>query len=145
MLGTADYFYEIVPDAAEPRKVWVERLVKAASQSELVFLDPDNGLEVASRPFGRKYSSKYTYWREIAAIWETGASVLIYQHFRREKRDTFISRMADELHLRTGGIVKTFRTPRVLFLLASQQRHSRLVDRATLTTDPGLASNGFYV
>ena len=77
LLGAADYFSEIVPDAAEARKVWAGRLVQDASRSELVFLDPDNGLEVPSRPFGRKHSSKYSYWPEIARIWENGASILI--------------------------------------------------------------------
>ena len=89
--------------------------MKAASQSELVFLDPDNGLEVPSRPFGRKHSSKYAYWREVTAIWAAGASVLIYQHFRREKREKFIPQMAEELRDRTGGVVEAFRTPRVFF------------------------------
>ena len=130
LLGTANYFSKIVPDAADPRKVWAKALVKAASQSELVFLDPDNGLEVPSRPFGRRHSSKYAYWPEVRAIWKGGASVLIYQHFRREKRETFIPRMAQELHARTGGVVEAFRTPRVLFILASQQKHSRRIRRA---------------
>ena len=129
LLGTADYFSEVVPDAAEARKVWAGRLVQDASRSELVFLDPDNGLEVPSRPFGRKHSSKYSYWPEIARIWENGSSILIYQHFRRERRAAFIPRMIEELRERTGGMVGAFRTPRVLFLLATQPRHSRLIRR----------------
>lgn len=97
LLGTADYFSEIVPDAAASREAWAGRLLKAASESEFVFLDPDNGLEVPSRPLGRKGSSKYVYWPEVVAIWEGGASVLIYQHFHREKRETFVPRMVGEL------------------------------------------------
>ena len=56
LLGTADYFSEIVPDAAAPREAWARRLLKAALESEFVFLDPDNGLEVPSRPLGKKGS-----------------------------------------------------------------------------------------
>ena len=40
LLGTADYFSEIVPDAATPREAWARRLLKAASESEFVFLTP---------------------------------------------------------------------------------------------------------
>ena len=129
LLGTADYFSEIVPDAAAPREAWARRLLTAASESEFVFLDPDNGLEVPSRPLGKKGSSKYVYWPEVVAIWEGGASVLIYQHFHREKRETFVPRMVGELQKRTGAVVEAFRTPRVLFLLASQPKHSRLFRR----------------
>jgi hypothetical protein len=129
LLGTADYFSEIVPDATVHREAWAGRLLKAASESEFVFLDPDNGLEVPSRPLGRKGSSKYAYWPEVAAIWEAGASVLIYQHFRREKRETFVPRMVGELRERTGAVVEAFHTPHVLFLLASQPKHSRLFRR----------------
>ena len=128
LLGTADYFSEIVPDAAAPREAWARRLLKAALESEFAFLDPD-GLEVPSRPLGKKGSSKYVYWPEVVAIWEGGASVLIHQHVHREKRETFVPRMVGELQKRTGAVVEAFRTPRVLFLLASQPKHSRLFRR----------------
>lgn len=148
LLGTADYFSEIVPDAAAPREAWTERLLKAASASEFVFLDPDNGLEVPSRPLGRKESSKYAYWPEVAAIWEGGASVLIYQHFRREKRETFVPRMVGELRNRTGALVEAFRTPRVLFLLASQPKHSRLfrrgIGRVNRMWRPEISADGLF-
>ncbi len=77
-----------------------------------------------SKPIGRKGSSKYVTWDEIKGLWNAGNSLLIYQHFRREPRDTFVQRMAHELLNRTGAdFVETFRTPHVLFLLAAQDRH----------------------
>ena len=131
LLDGAQYFSEIVPDHGVLRRTWAATLVEAASQSELVFLDPDNGLEVPSRPYGRKLSSKYVFWHEVNQIWRGGASVLIYQHYRREKRSTFIPRMVDELRKKTGApLVEAFLTPRVLFLLAGQPKHMRLLRRA---------------
>ena len=51
--------------------------------------------------------------------------MLIYQHFIREERDGFIARMASELQRRTkAAAVFSFRTPHVLFVLASQERHA---------------------
>jgi hypothetical protein len=76
---------------------------------------------------GRKNSQKYVYWDEVSDTFRGGASVLIYQHFVRENREKFIARMTDELRQRTGAdAVFTFRTPHVLFLLASQGRHAAI-------------------
>ncbi len=97
LLGGAQYCSEAVPDHGDLRHTWAANLAEAASLSDLVFLDPDNGLDVPSRPYGRKLSSKYVFWHEIDQIWRGGASVLIYQHYRREKRVTFIPHMVDEL------------------------------------------------
>jgi hypothetical protein len=133
LLGDARYFSDVVPDGAELRRHWAAKLVEASSQSELVFLDPDNGLQVPSRLYGRKHSSKYAYWHEVDQIWRNGASLLIYQHYRREKRSTFIPRMVDELREKTDArLVEVFRTPRVLYLLAGQPKHQRLLYQAVL-------------
>jgi hypothetical protein len=89
-----------------------------------VFVDPDNGIEVPSKPVGQKGSSKYVTWDDISGLWATGCSVLIYQHFRRERRCAFARRMVSELALRTNAAyLEAFRTPHVLFLLALQREH----------------------
>jgi hypothetical protein len=131
LLNGVQYFSEIVPDHGDLRRTWAAKLVEVASQSELVFLDPNNGLEVPSRPYGKKFSSKYVFWHEVDQIWRGGASILIYQHYRREKRSTFIPRMVNELRRKTGAcLVEAFRTPHVLFLLAGQPKHSRVLGLA---------------
>ena len=91
---------------------------------DLVFFDPDNGLEVKSTPRGRKNSSKFLYWDEVCSTFSAGASVLIYQHFIRAERGAFIARMAEDLrrHLNPATVF-SFRTPHVLFLLAAHERH----------------------
>ena len=54
-----------------------------------------------------------------------GCSVLIYQHFIREKRTEYIDRMVRQARERIeAAAVFSFRTPHVLFLLASQERHA---------------------
>ena len=124
LLPGAAYHSAMVPDAALDRAAWREDLFAAARGADLVFLDPDNGFEVASRPVGRSRSSKFVTWCEVEALWTLGCSVLVYQHFRREARDAFARRLALELGERTGATyVEAFRTPHVLFLLALQDRH----------------------
>ena len=103
----------------------------------MVFLDPDNGIEVSSKPIGRKGSSKYIAWNEIEEIWNTGCSLLIYQHFRREPREAFADRMLKEVRKRTGAsFVRTFRTSHVLFLLAAQAGHEASLRKAIACSLP---------
>ncbi|HEX9793969.1 MAG TPA: hypothetical protein VGC54_08300 [Planctomycetota bacterium] len=126
LLPRACYHSAVVPDGRRERDAWRHDLLRAACRVDLVFVDPDNGIEVSSKPVGRMGSSKYVTWGEIEALWEAGCSVLIYQHFRRESRQGFTERLAADLRSRTGArFVVAFRTPRVLFLLAAQDRHAR--------------------
>jgi hypothetical protein len=121
--GTA-YYAAVVPDAAAERDAWRAGLLAAARGADLVFVDPDNGIEVRSKPVGRRGSSKYVAWREIEGLWDAGCSILVYQHFRREPRAAFAGRMAAELRAHTGArFVQALRTSHVLYLLAAQDRH----------------------
>ena len=70
----------MVPDRRLERDGWRKNLLDAATGVDLVFLDPDNGIEVPSKPIGRKGSSKYVAWLETEALWQAGCSLLIYQH-----------------------------------------------------------------
>jgi hypothetical protein len=124
LLPRASYHSAVVPDDRRGRDLWREGLLCAASGTDLVFVDPDNGIEVTSKPVGRKDSAKYVTWSEIEALWNLRCSILIYQHFRREPREPFASRMAWELRDHSGAPwVEALRTPHVLFLLAAQERH----------------------
>lgn len=124
LLPRAIYHSAVIPDAALNRNEWFQSLQLASSKSDMVFLDPDNGLEIKSRPYGRKKSSKFVYWREIEAVWKGGRSMLIYQHFIREKRPQFVQRMLASLHERTpGSLVEAFSTANVVFLMALQPKH----------------------
>ncbi|MCF8032650.1 MAG: hypothetical protein K9K66_06705 [Desulfarculaceae bacterium] len=127
LLPRTSYYREEVPDTREERDAWKAGLLSAAKDVDIVFLDPDNGIEVPSKPVGRKDSSKYVTWDEIRELWNAGKSILIFQHFPREKRIPFIQRMAQELSVcMTGaGFVEAFRTSHVLYLLASQVSHAR--------------------
>ena len=124
LLSNAEYFSQYVPDLASDRGSWFSSLVNQAQGKDFVFLDPDNGLEVKSKPYGRKNSSKYVYWREVMPLWSSGKSLLIYQHFPFEKRFIFIQRMRESLREATeGSFVEAFSTPHVVFLMALQPEH----------------------
>ena len=134
LLPHADYFTEFVPDAACERDQWFKALARRAQSCDLVFLDPDNGLEVKSRPYGRKDSSKHLFWSEAKALWDIGPSLLIYQHFPRVNRIEYIRRRTDELRSALpGAVIATFSTSRVAFFLALQPRHHPLRPKIVAT------------
>jgi hypothetical protein len=125
LLPRASFYSDIVPDGCLARGAWRDGLLAAARGTDLVFLDPDNGLEIPSRPIGRKGSSKHVSWVELEALWRGGCSVLVYQHFCRESRIGFTWRITKELSLRTGArVIEAFRTSHVVFVFMVQERHT---------------------
>lgn len=121
------FYSEFVPDNANERIIWRRGLLNAANAADFVFVDPDNGIEVASKPVGHKNSSKYVAWQEIEDLWQTGCSLIIYQHFCREPRAEFATQIKSRLREHTGArFIEALRTPHVLFLLVAQPRHETL-------------------
>jgi hypothetical protein len=124
LLPRAEYYSAHVPDDVLSRSSWFSSLVQMAQGTDFIFFDPDNGLEVRSTPYGNKNSSKFLYWHEVDALWSAKKSLLIYQHFIRERRIAFIQRMLEALKGRTpASLVEAFVTPHVVFLLALQPAH----------------------
>lgn len=124
LLHGSQYYCAHVPDQASERDNWFSELKRKSINSDLVFLDPDNGLEIKSKKYGTKNSSKFLYWHEANSLWENGKSLLIYQHFIREKRDHFTDRMLRALgENTTGSKLEAFSTSNVVFLLALQPKH----------------------
>jgi hypothetical protein len=125
------FFGEVVPDGRIDRAVWFKQARAALSGSDFLFFDPDNGIEVRSKPLGRKHSSKYVYWEELGEAWNGGASVLVFQHFARVKRDGYVSSLLCETAKRIpGSVVIPLRTQNVLFLFACRVEHRARAHRA---------------
>jgi hypothetical protein len=107
-----------LPDDADGRARYFEAFKDLAGGCDLVFFDPDNGIEVKSKPVGTRDSSKYLYWDEIERFWQAGHSLLIYQHFPRVKREPFIETKAHQVIDETDAPeVICFRTSHVVFFL----------------------------
>jgi hypothetical protein len=122
------YYSKIIPDDSNGRAGYFAGLFETVAGNDLVFFDPDNGIEVASTPRGRRGSSKYIYWDEICATYSAGYSVLVYQHFPRVVREKFIGAKRKEFRKRLGNVdLIFFATSGVLFILAMQKRHRILL------------------
>ena len=81
--SAAYYCGELLPPekiGSTGRKSWHESAQKALGDTDIVFLDPDNGLLPKSvSPSGSK-SVKYVLQQEIADYYATGHSVVFYNH-----------------------------------------------------------------
>jgi hypothetical protein len=132
ILPNCRFHTEILTEDPEARTRYFETFAEVARGSELVFFDPDNGLEVKSISYGRKDSSKYLFWREVEMFFGNGHSVLVYQHIPRVKRAPYLRKLLRGMASHTTArTVYAFESSRVLFLLAVQNGHRRRFRKAS--------------
>jgi hypothetical protein len=131
LIPGASYFDTVLRDHRLARSEYFEAARQVLRNSDLVFVDPDNGIEVPSTKLGAFGSSKYVYWRELQAMYADGQSILVYQHFPRVVRERFVpfiaSRLGEEL---PASSVVAFSTAHVVFLLVQQPKHAEAIARA---------------
>jgi hypothetical protein len=128
LIPSARYHSTFLTDEAIQRTSYFQKLNSIAQNSDLIFFDPDNGIEVKSKPKGKKDSCKYLYWDEIKQFWGLGYSLLIYQHFPRVNRLEYIQKLSTLLRKQTGATeVIIFKTSTVAFFLLVQSKHKKKI------------------
>jgi hypothetical protein len=127
LIAAATFFDEFTPDSRPGRDSFHASCMAALADRNLVFLDPDNGLEVKI-PKGRKRSSKYAFLDEIAAHYDAARSILLYQHYPRHvSRDACVTAVGDRLRAQLpGASIWLFETPHVV--LVARPDHVHCVD-----------------
>lgn len=96
VLPGARFYQGMLRDDAAARARYFERVWRELGPEDLVFFDPDNGLQVRSVPHGRRNSCKYLFWHEVERALGERRSVCVYQHFPRVKRAAFVQRCVAE-------------------------------------------------
>ena len=126
VLPNCRFYSRLLTDDSGQRQEYFDRFLGFARGAAFVFFDPDNGVEVKSVKYGRRNSSKYLYWNEIALTLGANHSLLIYQHLPLRPRSPFIDSLADILlEICRGGVVYAIRTSQVAFFLVPQRGCSR--------------------
>jgi hypothetical protein len=124
LLPGAVFFSELLSDDAVQRPAYFERALTALRAADVLFFDPDTGIEVPSTPYGRRESCRYLYWREVEKAAGADASLIIFQHWKRENRPNVLSRLSAALRSRVGeATVVAVDSPFVVFLTACRPRH----------------------
>jgi hypothetical protein len=70
-------------DRETHRKTWMCRALTATDSCDIVFFDPDNGLETSSIPKHARKAGKYIFWDELRPFWTRGQSLIVYHHLNR--------------------------------------------------------------
>lgn len=122
VLPNCRFYSRILTDDCVQRQRYFDQFLGFARGAELVFFDPDNGIEVKSATYGRRNSSKYLYWNEIERTLRANHSLLIYQHLPPKPRRPLIRHLARRLLQVSGGeIVYVLRTGKVAFFLVPRR------------------------
>ncbi len=131
----ATFFNEFVPNSRTERDSYHTRCMAAFADRDLVFFDPDNGLEVKSAT-GKK-RSKHVLLDEVADHYAGGRSVLFYQHLGQTlPRSAFVEEKAAKLRaVLPGASMSAFDTPHVVFLLAARPEHAKRVFAAAAESE----------
>jgi hypothetical protein len=129
LIPRATYTDRLLGDGITERRCYFDAVDAAAEGSDLVFFDPDNGLEVRSVRRGGRASSKYLYWDEVSSSFSDGRSAVIYQHFPRRERTSYLDELLALAESQLGSPALAVRTPRVAFLVVPIDTHRELITR----------------
>jgi hypothetical protein len=70
-------------DRVSVRTEWLARALNVTGQADVVFVDPDNGIECQSVSRAARAGPKYIFWDEVKAFAARGQTVVIYHHLSR--------------------------------------------------------------
>lgn len=116
------------------RKQWLERAVLRVSKCNVIFLDPDNGLQIPScSKISQIRSGKFSYYSEISELAKGKDTTVIYHHLNRNStHENQIHKKADELrkHINPTGTIFVLRywpySPRAYFILTTRSEENRI-------------------
>jgi hypothetical protein len=71
------------PERIAYRNKWLSSAFDSTAACDLVFFDPDNGVETASVLRHAPKAGKYIFWNELVPFWQRGQSIIVYHHLNR--------------------------------------------------------------
>lgn len=116
------------------RSQWHLDALNALKPCDVVFLDPDNGLEVASaKPYSQN-GNKYVTYEEAADYYKAGASIIVYNHRDRSPEQQYFERflrfrVQDGTQSAALQIVRAFRVSVRDYVFLIQPRHFIVIQK----------------
>lgn len=118
------------------RREWFRAGLSCVGSADVLFFDPDNGVETPALKKSDFKAGKYVFWEEIEDGWRNGKSLVIYNHLNRSASAAMqTSRLQTMFENRLTGaaavIPLLFRrgSCRHLWIIAQPTHVSRLVRR----------------
>jgi hypothetical protein len=112
-----------IQDRLHRRRQWFERVQHILAEADLIFLDPDNGLEPVSHQQRSSKFGKRVLLTELRELATPERCVIVHHHQIRRKGGHFVEMERDADRLRQSGFGTvdalrfSSRSPRVFFLL----------------------------
>ena len=121
------YFDTILQDSILDSTYQKNAFEKLCKQ-EIIFFDPDNGLEVSSTNNKNKF--KYLSYDILENFWNNGNSMIIYQHLARDKMylEDKIKTITELLNCHKIGNINVIRKGNVDYIFIIQKKHNLLHD-----------------
>ncbi|MGI5953931.1 hypothetical protein [Dysosmobacter sp.] len=129
------YYDEVI--SVSGRSQWHKDALQALASCELVFLDPDTGLNVKSYGKGAAKSVKYVWDHELSDYLCRGQSVVLYQHRQHKALEVYFSEFRQRFLAMEGVAHKPVfvltcpkGTVRDYFLFAANEEHAARISSA---------------
>lgn len=125
LVPDAGYFSLELKDKGGARAEYFDSLSKAAYGYDVLFFDPDNGLQTDSIEKAGAGSNKYIFWSELSDAWGAGHSLVVFQHFWRQKREDSILKRIGQIKEHVGVqplVVVRFKY--AFYLVIAQPEHA---------------------
>jgi hypothetical protein len=133
------------------RRDWFAGALAATVGVDMVFVDPDNGIECKTKRTAKK-GPKYVYWDDVDAFVERGQSVVIYHHLGRtggthlEQVENKLRQMNERFEngYESNAVIFKRGASRAYFIIASP-RHKYLLRQRLVKVSHGPWSRHFAV
>ncbi len=109
------------------RLCWHQNALNQTANTEVIFLDPDNGLETVKMFSSNGATEKHVKWAEIKDYYDRGQSVILYQHLPRITKEQLIdSIMSFQKEYLKADFVKLLEFPKYtnrFYFIFSHEKH----------------------
>ena len=118
--------------------------------ADLVCVDPDNGIAPESRMYDPAKGAKFVYMDDLQALWDSGKSLVVYQHIDRSKPTP--AQVERVVATRRGGLENAEPIPlvfhrgtaRVFFVVPHPDHHELIDERVRRFLERGWEANGHF-
>jgi hypothetical protein len=136
--GEQQSFARLGRDERRPsRRLWFERAAAAVQRADLVFIDPDNGLETPSTQAHHRQGAKYAFFEDLRPFIDRGQSLIVYQHLNRSASASVqaqrrLEQIRERLSVETVWAVQFRRgSGRLYIVIPARQHEALLSERAS--------------
>ena len=118
----------------DARERWHEEALRNTEGCQLVFLDPDNGLELAGMSQGDLRAHKYAFYSEVRSYLDRGQSLVVYHHLNRSvqaMKQVHQRQMEIFVKMQRRALVMRYHrgSPRAFILIPQAQHREELTGR----------------